>query len=165
KAEEKYVAAVEESVFETPQTAEATLALVHFAGVLAADRLTGEVTQKPVSDERDAYHQSIALAAVAGWLNDQAIHAAVQQERKAAGERRSQTDTMLRERCEALAADYDAPLPKGDAGLIAAIERARELEAREKAIHREFNITMEVEDEIFNAIVEPARDRLIVRIL
>ena len=34
-----------------PETAEATLALVHIAGVLAADRLMGEVTQAARRDE------------------------------------------------------------------------------------------------------------------
>ena len=71
----------------------------------------------------------------------------------------------LRERCEALAAEHDAPLPEGDAGLVAAIARVHELEAREKVLHREFNITMEVEKEVFNPVIEPARDRLIDRIL
>jgi len=71
----------------------------------------------------------------------------------------------LRERCEALAAEHDAPLPNGDAGLVAAIARVHELEAREKVLHREFNITMEVEKEVFNPVIEPARDRLIDRIL
>src|SRR5947208_15493879 len=32
------------------------LALVRFAGVIAADRLIGEAMQEPVNDERDAYH-------------------------------------------------------------------------------------------------------------
>jgi len=43
--------------------------------------------------------------------------------------------------------------------------RVHELEAREKVLHREFNITMEVEKEVFNSVIEPARDRLIDRIL
>src|SRR5207302_10578778 len=40
---------------------EATLALVEFAGILAVDRLAGEVMRLPVNDERDAFHQSLAL--------------------------------------------------------------------------------------------------------
>jgi hypothetical protein len=82
EADERYNEAVEEYLIEMPASIEATLALVHFAGVLAADRLVGEITQLPVNDERDAYHQSCALANVAGWLNDRAIEDIVERERR-----------------------------------------------------------------------------------
>jgi len=45
EADDRYAAAADGCVIEAPDTADAALALVHFAGVIAADRLTGEVTQ------------------------------------------------------------------------------------------------------------------------
>ena len=66
----------------------------------------------------------------------------------------------LRERWEALAAEYVAPLPEGDAGIIAAIERARDLEVRDRAIYREFNVTFEIEADVRNPIIGPALDHL-----
>ena len=83
EADERYKAAVEEWLLEVPDSADAALALVHFAGVLAADRLIGEVTHEPVNDERDAYHQSRALAEVARWLNMRVIDDMVERERAA----------------------------------------------------------------------------------
>jgi hypothetical protein len=74
EADERYNAAVEDCIVEAPDSADAALALVHFAGILAADRLIGEVTQQPVNEERDAYHQALALANVAGWLNRRALN-------------------------------------------------------------------------------------------
>ena len=62
--------AVGEWLFEKPASNDAVLALVEFASVIAADRLMGEITRDPVNDERDAFHQVIALAAAGGWLND-----------------------------------------------------------------------------------------------
>jgi hypothetical protein len=53
-ADQRYARTLEDCLFETPDSAEAVLALVHFSGTLAADRLIGEVTQEPVNDERDA---------------------------------------------------------------------------------------------------------------
>src|ERR1051326_5708552 len=68
EADQCYEAAVTDWLFETPACNDAVLALVEFAGVIAADRLMGEVTRDPVNDERDAFHQVIALAAAGGWL-------------------------------------------------------------------------------------------------
>jgi hypothetical protein len=73
EADDRYGVAADGCVIEAADSADAALALVHFAGVIAADRLTGEVTQEPVNDERDAYHQVVALANVAGWINKLAI--------------------------------------------------------------------------------------------
>ena len=53
------------------------------AGILAADRFIGEITQEPVNDERDAYHQSRALADLARWINQLAIDELVEQELEA----------------------------------------------------------------------------------
>ena len=61
EADEAYEAAVNQYLWETPESADAVLALVKFAGLVSADRLMGEVTLDPVNDERDAYHQSVAL--------------------------------------------------------------------------------------------------------
>jgi hypothetical protein len=75
KASEQYQLAIEEWLWEPAETANATLALVEFAGVIAADKLLGEVLRegRPVSDERDAFHQTIALAAVSGRLNEHSM--------------------------------------------------------------------------------------------
>ena len=55
-ADERYAAAVEDMIGETPDSTEAALALVEFAGILAADRFVGTITNEPINDERDAYH-------------------------------------------------------------------------------------------------------------
>jgi hypothetical protein len=49
-------------------------------------------------------------------------------------------------------------LPEDDAALIEAERRFHEGELRAKALHREFGITVEIEAEVFNPIVAPARD-------
>jgi len=49
-----------------PETAEATLALVHFAGVLGADRLMGEVTQAGRRDEPVTSRIAAGVASLAG---------------------------------------------------------------------------------------------------
>ena len=56
---------------------------MHFAGILAVDRLVGEITQEPVNDERDAYHQTVAIAAVARWLNNRVIGEYMDREQEA----------------------------------------------------------------------------------
>jgi hypothetical protein len=73
EASEQYQAAVDAWLWESPETVNAAMTLVEFAGVIAADKLVNEVlrTGGPVSDEKDAFHQIIALAAVAGRLNEQ----------------------------------------------------------------------------------------------
>ena len=65
-ADKQYQAEIEEWLFESPVSTDAVLALVELAGVIAADRLVGEVTRGPVNDERDAFHQVIALASAGG---------------------------------------------------------------------------------------------------
>jgi hypothetical protein len=85
EADERYNAAVEDCIVEAPHSADAALALVEFAGILAADRLIGEMLLNPVDDERDAYHQARALANVAGWVNKLALEEFVEQERAKLG--------------------------------------------------------------------------------
>ncbi len=58
------------------------------------------------------------------------------------------TKAELRARAEALAAEYDAPLPD-----------VRDFRAGEKALYRDFRITIEAEG-IVNPIIEPVRLRL-----
>ena len=82
EADERYKAAIDEAIGEIPESIDAALALAHFAGILAADRFIGEITQEPVNDERDAYHQSRALADLARWINQLAIDELVEQERR-----------------------------------------------------------------------------------
>jgi len=82
EADERYKAAIDEAIGEIPESIDAALALAHFAGILAADRFVGEITQEPVNDERDAYHQSRALADLARWINQMAIDELVEQERR-----------------------------------------------------------------------------------
>jgi hypothetical protein len=62
---------------------------------------------------------------------------------------RPQMMAALRERCEALAAEYAAPLPEGDTGIIEAMRRLEELNPRGTALYREFGITMDMESEVF----------------
>ena len=82
EADKRYKAAIDEAIGEIPESIDAALALAHFAGILAADRFIGEITQEPVNDERDAYHQSRALADLARWINQLAIDELVEQERR-----------------------------------------------------------------------------------
>jgi len=71
---EQYLAAIDEWLWETPQSATAALALTEFAGVITADRFLGEVLRDQVmAEERDAFYQTIALSAVAEWLNKLAM--------------------------------------------------------------------------------------------
>ena len=86
EADERYNAAVEDCIVEAPDSADAVLALVEFAGILAADRLIAEITLQPVNDERDAYHQALALANAAGWLNRRALNELAEQQRAKLGE-------------------------------------------------------------------------------
>jgi hypothetical protein len=52
------------------------------------------------------------------------------------------------------------PLPEGDAGLIEAERRLLEFDPRVKALHRDFNITVEIEAEIVEPIVYRAEIEL-----
>src|SRR5437868_12755435 len=81
-ADERSAAAVEAMIGETPDSTDAALALVEFAGILAADRFVGTISNEPINDERDAYHQSRALADVARWINSRLYDELVEQERR-----------------------------------------------------------------------------------
>jgi hypothetical protein len=59
----------------------------------------------------------------------------------------------LRARAEALVAEYDAPLPEGDAGLIEAERRMHELDPRRQALADGLRITREIE-EITNLVFD-----------
>jgi hypothetical protein len=62
----------------------------------------------------------------------------------------------LRERVAAIIAEFDVPLPEGDAGLAEADRRLHEMSRHYKALDREFEITLDLEsDEII-----PERDRV-----
>ena len=54
EASERYQHAVDEWLWETPDTSDAVLALIEFAGVIAADKFAGEAMRDsgPVSDEK-----------------------------------------------------------------------------------------------------------------
>jgi hypothetical protein len=74
EASEQYTAALEERLWEPPETATAALARVEFAGVITADRFLGEVLRDQVmAEERDAFYQTVALANAAGWINKLAM--------------------------------------------------------------------------------------------
>jgi hypothetical protein len=80
-ATDQYLAAIEEWLWERPDTAEAALALVEFAGVVTADRFLGEVLRDQVmAEERDAFYQTIALATAAEWINRLALQELVERE-------------------------------------------------------------------------------------
>lgn len=67
----------------------------------------------------------------------------------------AETAATLRPRCEALIAEYRAPLPDGDAGLIAAERRLIELEPRREAFQdSSIEITTEIEEEIINPLFD-----------
>ena len=74
-------------VKETPSTLDAVIALVQFAGVIAADKLLTETIgdSGPVSDETDALHQTIALAAASTFLNERAMSEWLDRRRAAYG--------------------------------------------------------------------------------
>ena len=74
EASERYQEAVAEWISQRPETADAVLALTEFVGVVAADKLMGEALREggPVSDEKDALYQVIAIGAIGEWLNCQA---------------------------------------------------------------------------------------------
>src|SRR4051794_27056000 len=71
EASERYQEAVAEWVFQPADTIDAALALTEFVGVVAADKLMGEALREggPVSDEKDALHQVVAISAIGEWLN------------------------------------------------------------------------------------------------
>src|SRR5260370_30885513 len=77
---ERYREAVDEWVHERPESAQAALALVEFAGVLAAEQLIGEILRDPTS-EKDVFAQTVALTGAAGWLNRVCINELVERER------------------------------------------------------------------------------------
>ena len=69
----RYRRAVDEWVRKPPESAHAALALVEFAGALAADRLSAVLRDTLPSAEMDAADQAVALTAVAEWLNRPAL--------------------------------------------------------------------------------------------
>ena len=62
----------------------------------------------------------------------------------------------LRERVAAIVAEFDLPLPDGDAGIFEAARRKRDLDARFRALYGEFGI----DDKVEEAEINPQRDRL-----
>jgi DNA repair exonuclease SbcCD ATPase subunit len=67
----------------------------------------------------------------------------------------------LRRRAEALAAEYDAALPDGDAGLIEAERRLAELEQSTKALYQEFEIDLETEEDLLIPVITEPRNRML----
>ncbi|MBV9826418.1 MAG: hypothetical protein JO001_12210 [Alphaproteobacteria bacterium] len=66
----------------------------------------------------------------------------------------------LRIECEAIAAAYRAPLPDGDAGLIAAVQRWHDMRARMRLTARGFNLTIDREAEIVEPTAYAAEEEL-----
>lgn len=66
----------------------------------------------------------------------------------------------LRQECEAIGAEYRAPLPEGDAGLVAAVQRLIGLRPRCWLSGRGFRVTIETEKEIINPISDAAEYEL-----
>jgi hypothetical protein len=86
-AADQYIVAVDEWLWEAPESATAALALVEFAGVITADRFLGEVLRDQVMvEERDAFHQTVALSTVAEWLNRLALRELVERSKKPGNE-------------------------------------------------------------------------------
>jgi hypothetical protein len=65
---------------------------------------------------------------------------------------------VLRERVAAIVAEFDVPLPEGDAGLAEAHRRLHEMAERTKALYREFD---EITPEIEGDEITPHRDRVV----
>jgi hypothetical protein len=80
----RYRRAVDEWVRKPPESAHAALALVEFAGALAADRLSAVLRDTLPSAETDAADQAVALTAVAEWLNKRALGERTDWQRQAA---------------------------------------------------------------------------------
>jgi hypothetical protein len=90
----RYRRAVDEWVRKPAESAHAALALVEFAGVLAADRLTSEVLRDTLSSaEMDAADQAVALTAAAEWLNTRALReqGAIREHHRFSGRRTTDT--------------------------------------------------------------------------
>ena len=86
-AVDQYVAAVDEWLFESPDSATAALALVEFAGVITADRFLGEVLRDQIMiEERDAFYQTVVLSTVGEWLNRLALRELVENSKKPGNE-------------------------------------------------------------------------------
>ena len=81
--------------------------------------------------------------------------------RAGANDLSDQQKAELRARAEALAAEYSAPLPDGDAGLIEAERRLQEYRPRETSLYREFNIGFEAERDIIIPTIRSAQNALI----
>jgi hypothetical protein len=76
------------------------------------------------------------------------------------GDQRLIRDDELRQRAEALAAEYSGPLPPGDAGLIEAERRRREVLSGEAALYREFEPSMQTEKQIIEPTTRAREDEL-----
>jgi hypothetical protein len=139
----RYRRAVDEWVRKPAESAHAAVALVEFAGALAADRLTSAVLRDTLpSAEMDAADQAVALTAAAEWLN-----------RPALGER----------------ADWQ-PAPRAGAGeeepatIAALVEKRFRLEAQTEEAIRGLGPDDETSDKIVDAMseAEGALDQRIV---
>ena len=134
--------------------------MTEFVGVIAADKLVGNALREvgPVSEEKDALHQIIAIEAIGEWLSGPAQREWLDRRVAAYGpsdmapretrvaEAAPITAAQLAELravAEALAADNSAPLPDGDAGLVEAAWRHRESRRRCHALYDQFNINPE----------------------
>ena len=74
-ATEQYLAAIDEWLWEIPESATAALALTEFAAVVTADRFLGEVLRDQIiAEERDAFYQTVVISAVANWINKLALN-------------------------------------------------------------------------------------------
>ena len=74
-ATEQYLAAIDEWLWEIPESATAALALTEFAGVVTADRFLGEVLRDQIiAEERDAFYQTVVISAAANWINKLALN-------------------------------------------------------------------------------------------
>jgi hypothetical protein len=126
----RYRRAVDEWVRKPAESAHAALALVEFAGALAADRLSAVLRDTLPSAEMDAADQAAALTAVAEWLN-----------RPALGER----------------ADWQQPPPPADGGeepatIAELVEKRFRLEAQTEEAIRGLGPDDETSDKIVDAM-------------
>ena len=112
-----------------------------------------------VSMERDIADEIRLIERLSGWINERDIEEALAHERRELQKPRAMPEPAggldparkadLRARAEALAAEFSpATLSRGDAGLIEAERRLRDLRARAKELYGDFPIDMQVETDI-----------------
>lgn len=159
---------------EEPETPHGALLYIELVSDIVAGELMSRYRPEGgiVTTERDLGYALELLNGVHGWVNRLDWQDAVEQERafhREHPERRGRRldallseaiNPELRSRAEALATEYAAPLPDGDAGLVEALRRIREYEPRRKDLYREFDISPAIEEQVIEPTLNVAENQL-----